>query len=555
MQQRAQLQVRDTHSCAGEGNLLFRIAFPLVIGLMFCGCSDRSETTIRDVSKHASTVESYPTPERLTAATATTTHKFDGPRDVVCEGRVIVDVMEIGGPPRANELAQRLQQAARENPGFWLEHAKRPKPGEPLPYDSRLGLSEAEYKEFLSLAKKLTMRKKAEAALVVATEDNEVFVLDGGEALPDFTGIVIDLKGDLVRTPFGVLTERSEIDAPEDSAFGAWVGTQWKLNDFDPSGITGTAAKLAVGKLRQSGRSVIYYDVRRISLDGKTRISHVLNYDMPARESGQTVTAASQADTTAADARVLTQRDAAKGIQGVWEVVYYRSGNRVDYRRGGYYVFTDEELKYGNETAIVGPYTLDVTTSPKRIEHLWFGQWRAMKGIYKIEDNQLTICWRTTYPDEYPSNFSDAQDSAFQLLKFERVRDDPTDATPVSGPVESNPRWAKEVEAIHQQLSAGKALLEQEQYAEFVRLFWSPSSLRDMVPPGKSLDEAVQDHFRPNAVAWIRLIGILAEQQPAFQASGKEATFDLCQFHFNGCPALARMILSNDNGTWHIVNK
>jgi hypothetical protein len=285
--QRTYQQVWDTHLHAGEGNVLFRIAFPLLIGLVFCGCSDLPEPTIGDVEKQASTVRSNPAAERPTAATATISHTFDAPRDVVREGRVIVDVMEIGGPPRANELAQRLQQAARENPDFWLEHLRKAKPGEPLPYNPRLGLSEAEYTELLTLSKKLTTRKKAEATLVVTTEDDEVYVLDGGQALPDFTGIVIDLKNDLVRTPFGILTERSEIDAPDDTALGAWVGTQWKLEKPDPSGIAGTVAKLAVGRLKRSGRCVIYYDVRRISLDGKTRISHILNYDTPPRESGK----------------------------------------------------------------------------------------------------------------------------------------------------------------------------------------------------------------------------------------------------------------------------
>lgn len=33
------------------------------------------------------------------------------------------------------------------------------------------------------------------------------------------------------------------------------------------SGIGGMVARLAVGKLKQSGQCVIYYDVRKISLD------------------------------------------------------------------------------------------------------------------------------------------------------------------------------------------------------------------------------------------------------------------------------------------------
>lgn len=262
----------------------FPYRFSLVIGLTFCGCSDGPRGTTAQIAKPAPTPSTNSAPKQLSAAIRPKTRKFTGPHDVIVEGRFAVDVMQMVGPPRANELAQRLQQVVRANPDWWLEHVKKSKPGEPLPYDARLGLSEAEYDEFLVLSSKMTTQKKDEAMLIVAKKNDDAYVFDGGQALPDFTGIEIDLKNDWVRTPFGVLTERSEIDASDASALGAWVGTEWKLVKLDANGVTGTIAKLAVGQLKRSGRCVIYYDVKKISPDGKTRIAHVLNYDVPVRE-------------------------------------------------------------------------------------------------------------------------------------------------------------------------------------------------------------------------------------------------------------------------------
>jgi len=264
--------------------LFKRVVFTLVILFTFCGCSDALQATSDEVANPASRPVLNTVPKQPSSTTTTKPHKFNGPRDVIVEGHLTVDVMEIAAPPRLNELVRRFQQALGENPGWWLEHVKNSKPGEPLPYDSRLGLSEAEYNEFLALSKKMTVQKKSEASLTITTKADDVYVFDGGQMLPDFSGIEIDLTNDVVRTPFGILTERSEINASEDSALGAWVGTQWKLEKTDPNGITGMVANLAVGKLKQSGRCVIYYDVRKVSLDGKVRISHVLNYDMPPRE-------------------------------------------------------------------------------------------------------------------------------------------------------------------------------------------------------------------------------------------------------------------------------
>lgn len=258
--------------------MLNRVAFTVFAGVLLCGCTDSPEAITDGFAKPATTSGQSVVEKQPSDATSRKVFQFNGPRDVIVAGHITVDVMEVVSRPRAIELAQRLQQAARVNPNWWLEHQKKAEPGEPLPYDSRLGLSKDEYNEFLVLSKMMTTQKKAEATLIVATADDDVYVLDGGQALPDFTGIEIDLKNDLIRTPFGTLIDRSEIDVAEGSALGAWVGTQWKFENAAPNGVPSTVAKLGVGRLKKSGRCVIYYDVKLIGTDGNTRISHILNF-------------------------------------------------------------------------------------------------------------------------------------------------------------------------------------------------------------------------------------------------------------------------------------
>jgi len=65
----------------------------------------------------------------------------------------VMDVMELKAPPRLEELAAKLQQTVAKDPEWWLAHVRKAKPGEPIPYDARLGLSKEEFDEFLSLAK------------------------------------------------------------------------------------------------------------------------------------------------------------------------------------------------------------------------------------------------------------------------------------------------------------------------------------------------------------------------------------------------------------------
>jgi hypothetical protein len=219
------------------------------------------------------------TPEQSGAVAVT--YEFRDPREILIKGPITVDVMELVAPQRLNELALRLKEATSKNPEWWLEHVKKAKPGEPIAYDPKLGLTKVEFDEFLALSKQMGMRKKSEAKLNITSKEEDVFVLDGGEALPELTGIEIDLKNDLVRTPFGVAKERTIINAPEKAALGAWSGVQWKFERANPDGISGTFAKLAIGKLKRTGRGVIYYDVLAAAKVGQVRIKYILNFDLP----------------------------------------------------------------------------------------------------------------------------------------------------------------------------------------------------------------------------------------------------------------------------------
>lgn len=46
--------------------------------------------------------------------------------------------------------------------------------------------------------------------------------------------------------------------------------------------IRGTVVKFALGKLKQNGRGILYYDVKEVTEKSKLRIDHVLLYDLKA---------------------------------------------------------------------------------------------------------------------------------------------------------------------------------------------------------------------------------------------------------------------------------
>jgi hypothetical protein len=173
-------------------------------------------------------------------------------------GKCNVNVMDVAYPKRFLELTGKLQVAIATNRDWWIDAVKRAKPGEPLPYDERLGMTKSEYGEYLSLAEKTTMEKIGSVVIQVETNANS-YKFDGGSALPDLTGLEINLSKLTVVTPFAVLTNPSPEASSGGPGLGAFSGYQWYFEGGDTDKGDITTASFLVGRLKQTGEKFIYY--------------------------------------------------------------------------------------------------------------------------------------------------------------------------------------------------------------------------------------------------------------------------------------------------------
>lgn len=207
---------------------------------------------------------------------------LDSVRALLPAGTLRMDAMDLAPSPRMAELAARLQAAIQRNPEWFQEQVRRARPGEPLPYDERLGLTRAEYDEYQRLAAGMGLRKVAEAPLTVRAEGSRL-VFDGGAGLADLTGVAIDLQADRLLTPLGDAGGSREVhNDGEGAAMGAWDGRTWSLEEVSPDGRDGKVVSLSVGRLRESGRGVLYWQARQVRGGQPVlRIVRILFYDVP----------------------------------------------------------------------------------------------------------------------------------------------------------------------------------------------------------------------------------------------------------------------------------
>ncbi len=164
--------------------MVTRIVLTAILAMAVTGCSESPEASTDLAASSAAESQPNGAGDSGVVATGSVDSEFHGPREIVVEGRLTVDVMENALPLLATELAARMQVAIAKNPQWWAEHVKKAQPGEPLPYDPRIGVTESEYKEFLTLSKKMTLQKTTEATLAISRKGDDVYILDGGPVLP-----------------------------------------------------------------------------------------------------------------------------------------------------------------------------------------------------------------------------------------------------------------------------------------------------------------------------------------------------------------------------------
>ncbi|HYW13053.1 MAG TPA: hypothetical protein VE871_13930 [Longimicrobium sp.] len=192
---------------------------------------------------------------------------MDSLRALLPAGTFTVDVMDVVDPPRLTELQDRLYASA------WYMDAVSRTAGEP-PYDAAMGLTEAEHREYLGLWGNPVMSKVAESQLTVQDLGTRV-VLNGGEAFPDLTGVVVDFAADQVTTSIGVMRGSTEVH-PDSTPLGAWDGRAWGMEEGSRESGHIKVAALSLGRLRENGRSVLIWRM------GEVRTGQVVQMRMRA---------------------------------------------------------------------------------------------------------------------------------------------------------------------------------------------------------------------------------------------------------------------------------
>lgn len=178
------------------------------------------------------------------------------------------EIVAVVPPEEIEEYIAKVDKVRVSDPEWFVEYSKKALPGIPLPYHEKLGLSEAEYEEYLKLWDKREMKVLPQGELIVRLEKkgDKWRIRATGQA-SDLTTMFYDPKADTFTTTSGVLKRIEDIDADKRSILGAWTGKEWKMEIDDGFGIT--KENLAVGKLSDGSYGLLVYRIQEVSDSGR----------------------------------------------------------------------------------------------------------------------------------------------------------------------------------------------------------------------------------------------------------------------------------------------
>ena len=208
---------------------------------------------------------------------------FDGlfQQDVPVKGQIGM----VLPPKELDKYVAKVETAARKDPKWFREFSTQTKPGVPLPYDERLGLSKEEYAEYLALWNKREFKSMEDVMLLLRQSASGTWAITSTGGASTISTLRYAAKEDLFRSPNGDLKRIDDIKADATSILGEWTGHEWKFEE--ETGLGKTKENVALGRLADQKHGLIVYRVQELSTEGTRLLDKSLVIRFPLGKAGQ----------------------------------------------------------------------------------------------------------------------------------------------------------------------------------------------------------------------------------------------------------------------------
>ena len=169
-------------------------------------------------------------------------------------------------PGEIDKHVAKVEAAARENPEWFEEFSTASPPGSPLPFHENLGLTRAEYDDYLALWRKREFRPIEEVMMLLRQSFGGTWSLTASGEAGMLSTLRYNPENDTFRSPNGELARIEDIQADPDSILGEWSGPEWRFEEETSFGQT--KENIAMGRFADDKHGLVVYRVQEVSSEG-----------------------------------------------------------------------------------------------------------------------------------------------------------------------------------------------------------------------------------------------------------------------------------------------
>jgi hypothetical protein len=182
--------------------------------------------------------------------------------DLYIKAEIVVVVPAEG----LKKYVDKVQAAANKDPEWFRAQSEKTKPGVPLPYDPKLGLTKEEYDDYIKLRAQSQMQPVEKILLNLTKGKKGLWNIAASGSAQVISTLSYDAAKDTFTSPNGVLTRIADIKAEATSPMGVWSGHEWRFSD--ESGLTKLKENIAFGKTGDGKFGLIVYRFMEVSEEG-----------------------------------------------------------------------------------------------------------------------------------------------------------------------------------------------------------------------------------------------------------------------------------------------
>lgn len=182
-------------------------------------------------------------------------------------------------PKEIDKYIAKVEAAARKDSAWFREYSAKSKPGVPLPYDERLGVTKEEYAEYLGLWAKREFKPGEEVMVMLRPGVGGLWSLASTGGASALSTLRYEAAKDVFRSPNGELKRIADIKADPASILGEWSGSEWRFEEETSLGRT--KENFAIGRMAGDRFGLIVYRVQELSSEGRPLLDRSLVIRFP----------------------------------------------------------------------------------------------------------------------------------------------------------------------------------------------------------------------------------------------------------------------------------